>query len=293
MNGKFTHMLLCTDGSDFSEGAIREGLKLAKEFRAKITAFSVIDFNPEFDALAPDLLEKMEEEAASHVRAVKERAEKDGILCSAVVVRSENPYLSIAEEASKIKADLIVVGRRGKTGLKRLLMGSVTKRVIGHAPCNVLVVPRNATFACKNILIATDGSKYSDHAAAEAVNLARGCGVGLVVMTAVHAESSSPLDIVSSQMHRDQIADREMKMAEENIRKVKELAENAQVKAETLILSGSAHEVIVQAAKERDVDLIVMGSHGRTGFDRLLVGSVAERVIGNANCAVLVVKAAE
>ena len=60
---------------------------------------------------------------------------------------------------------MIVMGRRGRTGLKRLMMGSETAKTIGHAPCNVLVVPRAAKLEFKNILIATDGSKYSAAAA--------------------------------------------------------------------------------------------------------------------------------
>jgi nucleotide-binding universal stress UspA family protein len=286
-----SHILICTDGSEYSEGATREGIGLAKKNNAKITALSVIDFNAEFDALAPDLLEKMEEQAAGHVRAVKRQAEKEGVASTAMVTRSETPYLSIAEEASKIKADLIVMGRRGKTGLKRLLIGSVAKRTIGHAPCNVLVIPRNASLACKTILVATDGSHYSESAATEAITMAKGCGADLVVVTAVHAEASAPLDIVSSNMQKDQIAGKEMDIAEKSIKFIKELAVKEQVKATTLIYAGSPADVIIHAAREKKADVIVVGSHGRTGIDRLLMGSVAERVIGTADCATLVVKA--
>ncbi|MBI5641632.1 MAG: universal stress protein [Nitrospirae bacterium] len=287
-----SHIIICTDGSEYSEGAIREGIGLAKKNGAKITALSVIDFNAEFDALAPDLLEKMEEEAAGHVRALKGRAEKEGVSCVGFVTRSENPYLSIAEEASERKADLIVMGRRGRTGLKRLLMGSVTKRTIGHAPCNVLVVPRNAALTCRSILVATDGSKYSEAAAKEAIDLAKSCGADLIVVAAVHAESSAPLDIVSSNMQKDMIAAKEMSAAENSIKLVRELADKKQVKTSALIYAGSPADVIAYTAKEKKADLIVVGSHGRTGIDRLLLGSVAERVIGTAECATLVVKTA-
>jgi len=285
-----SHMLICTDGSEYSEGAVREGIGLAKKNNAKITAVSVIDFNAEFDALAPDLLEKMEEQAAGHVRGVKTRAEKEGLTCNAFVLRSENAYLAIAEEAAKLKADLIVMGRRGRTGLKRLLMGSVAKRTIGHAPCNVLVVPRNAALACRTILVATDGSKYSETAAAEAVAMAKSCGSELIVVTAVHAESLAPLDVVSSQMQKDLIAGVEIATAEKNIKFVRELAEKEQVKTSALTYAGNPAEVIIHAAEEKKADLIVVGSHGRTGIDRMLLGSVAERVIGTAACATLVVK---
>lgn len=285
-----SHIIICTDGSEYSEGAVREGIGLAKKSKARITVLSVIDFNAEFDALAPDLLEKMEEQAAGHVRGVKTLAEKEGLICNAFVLRSENAYLAIAEEATKLKADMIILGRRGKTGMKRLLMGSVAKRTIGHAPCNVLVVPRNATLACKTILVATDGSKYSEAAAAEAVKMAKSCSADLIVVTAVPAESSAPLDIVSSQMQKDLIAGKEMTSAEDNVSFVKTLASKEQVKVFTLIYAGNPAEVINHAAHDKKADLIIVGSHGRTGIDRLLLGSVAERVIGTAECATLVVK---
>ncbi|NJD56883.1 MAG: universal stress protein [Nitrospirae bacterium] len=286
-----SHILICTDGSEYSEGAVREGLMLAKRQQAKVTALMVIDFNAEFDALAPNLLEKMEEEAAGHVRRVKTEAEKEGISCQAMVVRSETPYLSIAEEAAARHVNLIVMGRRGKTGLKRLLIGSVAKRTIGHAPCNVLVIPRKAHLTCRTMVVATDGSKFSEIAAAEAVTMAKACGARLVVVTAVHAESTAPLDIVSSNMQKDMIAGKEMSAAENSVRFVKELAEKENVAVSTLIYAGSPADVIIHASEEKKADLIVVGSHGRTGIDRLLLGSVAERVIGTADCATLVVKA--
>lgn len=285
-----SHIVICTDGSEYSEGAVREGIGLAKKNNAKITALSVIDFNAEFDALAPDLLEKMEEQAAGHVRSVKNLAEKEGLVCNAFVLRSENAYLAIAEEAAKLKADMIIMGRRGKTGLKRLLVGSVAKRTIGHAHCNVLVIPRNAVLTCKTILLATDGSKFSEAAAAEAIGIAKKCGAELIVVTAVHAESLAPLDVVSSQMQKDLIAGVEMAAAEKSITFVRELAEKEGVKISALTYAGSPADVIIHTAREKKADLIVVGSHGRTGIDRLLLGSVAERVIGTADCATLVVK---
>jgi nucleotide-binding universal stress UspA family protein len=186
---------------------------------------------------------------------------------------------------------MIVMGRRGRTGLKRLLIGSVAKRTIGHAPCNVLVIPRKATLDCSTILVATDGSKYSEVAAREAVRMAKSCGADLVVVTAVHAASSAPLDIVTSTMQKDMIASKEMTSAENTIRTAKELAEKEQVKTEAYIYAGNPADVIIHTAKEKKADVIVVGSHGRTGLERLFMGSVAERVIGAADCATLVVKA--
>jgi nucleotide-binding universal stress UspA family protein len=284
------NLLVCTDGSEYSEGAIREAIRLAKTTGAKLTALSVIDFNPEFQALAPGLVDKMEADIRKHLEEVKGKAAAESVEAEAFTLLSDAPYNGIARQAEKVGADLIIMGRRGKTGLKRLLIGSVTKRVIGHASCNVLVVPRGAKLECRKVLCAIDGSVYGDAAAREAVMIARRCGSELTFISVVHAETTSPLDIVHSQMHRDLIAENELRIAESCLKSAGERAEEENIRSECLVLAGRSYEVIVKSATERGADLIVMGSHGRTGVDRLLMGSVTERVVGNAECAVLVVK---
>jgi nucleotide-binding universal stress UspA family protein len=164
------------------------------------------------------------------------------------------------------------MGTHGKTEMKRLMMGSVTALVIGHAPCNVLVLPLNAKVECKNVLIATDGSKYSDSAASEAIGIAKRCGSSLIVISV----ASSDADLGS---------------AINNVNKVSKIAEEEGIKVKSVVAKGKPYEAIVETSKQKEVDLIVVGSHGRTGLTRLLMGSVTERVIGHAEAAVLVVKA--
>ena len=269
---KLARLVLPTDGSEFSEGAVREAINLAKTCSSKLIAVSVIEINPEYETIAPQLVEKEEKEAREHLESVKARALKEGVDCEIIAHQGEEPYRYIVEEAERNKADMIVMGRRGRTGLKRLMMGSETARTIGYAPCNVLVVPRAAKLEFKNILIATDGSKYSAAAASEAVGIAKRCGSSLIALSVIYS-------------------DVDKKCAEENIKKIKGLAEKEGVKVDALIAEGRPFEVVVNTAKNKNADAIVIGSHGRTALARLLMGSVAERVIGTAECAVLVVKA--
>jgi nucleotide-binding universal stress UspA family protein len=135
---KTGNLLLATDGSEFSEEAVRESISLAKTSGSKVTALTVVEFNPEFDALAPDFIEKMESEAVAYINSIKERAEKEGVDCEALVERGI-PYEVILNKAKEKHADMILMGSHGRTGIERLLMGSVTERVIGHAECDVLV----------------------------------------------------------------------------------------------------------------------------------------------------------
>jgi len=137
----FEKILLATDGSESVEAAIQEAINIARVCSSRLYILSVVDVNPEFEALAPNVVEKAETETKGHVDSVKKRAEKEGISCETIVHQGEEPYRFIVDEAKKTKVDMIVMGSHGRTGLKRLMMGSVTARVIGHAPCKVLVVP--------------------------------------------------------------------------------------------------------------------------------------------------------
>ncbi len=287
---KLEKLLLSTDGTEFSEGAVREAISLAKRCSSKLLAVSVVETNPEYEAIAPQLVEKAEKETRRILESVKERASKEGVDCDIIARQGEDVYQYITEEASKNKASMIIMGRRGRKGLKRLLMGSETARVIGHSPCSVLIVPRAARIEYKNILVATDGSRYSEAAVSEAITIAKRCNAALFAISVVPSEAGSPFDIVHTEMHKELISDKEVKMAECLIRDTKELAEKEGVSTQGFIYSGKPYDAIVNMAKEKHADLIVVGSHGRTGLAKILMGSVTERVIGLSECAVLVVK---
>ena len=265
-------LLIASDGSEFSINAIREAINLAKICSSKLIAVSVIKTNLEFESILPQVVEKDEQKAIKHLESVKAQAKKEGVDCTTIVTLSEEPYQDIVDHASKNNVDMIIMGTHGKTGMKRLMMGSVTAKVIGHAPCNILVFPPNAKVECKNVLIATDGSKYSEAAASEALGIAKRCGSSLTVISV----ASSDAEITS---------------AKDNVKKVSEAAEKEGVKTTSLVTKGKSYEAIIETSKQKKADLIIVGSHGRTGLDRLLMGSVTERVIGHAEAAVLVVKA--
>jgi nucleotide-binding universal stress UspA family protein len=137
----FERLLLATDGSESAEAAIQEAINIAKVCSSRLYVISVVEVNPEYEALAPNIVEKAETETKDHLAAIKKKAEKEGISCEIIAHQGEEPYRFIVDEAAKIKVDMIVMGSHGRTGIKRLMMGSVTSRVIGHAPCKVLVVP--------------------------------------------------------------------------------------------------------------------------------------------------------
>jgi len=274
-------LLAATDGSKFSQSAIREATNLAKICSAKLITLSVVTTNPEFEEIAPKIIEKAEQEARAHLEPVKAMASGQGVECEIILYRSAEPFQGIVDIAAKNRADMIIMGTHGRTALRRLMMGSVTAKVIGHAPCNVLVVPLDAKIGYRTILLATDGSRYSDAAASEAFGIAKRCGSSLIILSVAYTdeELESPDEAV------------EIASAEENVKKVVGSAKEEGIKTEGLTLRGNPYKVIVETSRRRLADLIVVGSHGRTGLERLLMGSVTERVIGHAESAVLVVRA--
>ncbi len=265
-------LLVATDGSIFSENAIREAINLAKTCSSKLIAVSVVKTNPEFEDLVPLVIEKAEKEVREHLESIKSRASKEGVDCEMVVHRSEEPFQDIVNDASKNQVDMIIIGTHGRTGLKRLMMGSVTAKVIGHAPCKVLVIPKDARLTLEKILIATDGSIFSELASREAISIAKRCGSSLIALSVAKRDENLPA-------------------AKESVDMVRQVAEKEGIKVEALTPKGIPFEVIVKTAAQKNAGLIIMGSHGRTGTERLLMGSVTERVIGHSESAVLVVKA--
>ena len=167
---------------------------------------------------------------------------------------------------------MIVVGKHGRSGLMKVLMGQVAAKVIGHSPCKVLVVPKEAEIEFRTILIATDGSIHSTAAASEAIGIAKRSGSKVIAVSVIGVE-----------------ADKEA--ANTYLNKIISLARQENVPAEALTPIGKPHESIVEIAGGRGVDLIVMGTYGKTGFKKFLMGSTTEKVVGHANCAVLAVRA--
>lgn len=235
---KLEKLLLSTDGSEFSEGAVRESINLAKTCGSKLYTVSVIEVNPEFVALAPQVVEKFEKETRVHLESIKTRASNEGVDCEIIAHEGEEPFQYIVDEAAKKQVEMIIMGRRGRTGLKRLMMGSVTAKVIGHAPCKVLIVPKAAKVTYKNILIATDGSKYSEAASREAISIAKRTGSDLIVLSVASKNANLPA-------------------AKKSVDKIKENAEREGIKVKTLTPRGTPYEVIVKTAKEKDRKSVV------------------------------------
>ncbi len=269
--GRFDKILLATDGSDFSAGATRVAVAMAAKAGAKLSAITVL---PEPDGVAPELIEEKRKSAEAILDRVRKAAEAANVTCETNARYGRDPYEVIVKEIRDNHPDVAVLGRRGRRGLARFMLGDATAKVIGHAPCSVLVVPETSDM-WGPILVATDGSRSSDAACVTAARLAHVYNSPLSVMSVMVPSHSETRQAEASQI----------------VERVAAALKKDDIPVEGLVERGIAEEVILDAAKRRRIGLIVLGSHGRTGLGRILFGSKAERVIEHAPCSVMVVKA--
>lgn len=277
MFGEVKTVALATDGSTFNEGAVHEALLFCQTCKANLLILHVIGVDTELATYAHATVAEEQDRAKEYMARIQQMAADSNVECTTIIEESYQPDKSIVELARKHHADVIVMGRHGKKGLTQLLVGNMTSKIIGHGFPRVLVVPQNSSITGEKLLLATDGSKHSEQATAEVLNMGQNCPM---------AKKIYVLSVAASDKQLDEARER----AEQVCARAKALG----VKAECLPLSatGRPFEVIIETAKEKDVDLIFLGGHGR-GLSKLLMGHVTEKVIGRSSCAVLVVEREE
>lgn len=274
--GRFERILVASDGSEFSAAAVREAIDMAKRCGAAVHLMSLVAPGVEHEALGESILKQELGAARAHLDGIQAQARVAGVACETHLVQGNQIDREILDLAERIRADVIVMGRRGRRGLARLMLGHATAQVIGQAHCNVLVVPRAAKVEGRRIVLATDGSRYADAAAVTAEALARVC--------------RTPVTVAS--VTTDEQAPEARAEAVQAVDRVVALMRSEGTAAEGKVLQGEPACAITQEARQAGADLIVTASHGRRGLERALIGSTSERILNTTECAVLVVKAA-
>jgi nucleotide-binding universal stress UspA family protein len=283
--GTYRKILVAIDGSDFSLHALRQSFKLAFHEGSWITVVSVAPrYEGDLSLVGVgNVLGTLRSYCEIALSKAKEVAKSSGALIKTVCEEGE-PHERIIDLAEAENCDLIVMGRKGLSGIERVFVGSVAARVIGYSQKDVLVIPAHSELGWQRVLLATDGSRYGQVAAERAIDFARAYGGELKVISVVD---------VPSAMYgvAPQVVDDMVKKAKGYVGEVKTRADSVGIKAETFVLEGEeAYRKITEFAKEHDINTIFLGSHGRTGLKRLLMGSVAEKTIGYAHCPVLVIR---
>ena len=280
---RYRKILVAVDGSDSSKNAFRQACRIARDDKSWITVLTAIPlFEDQFDVLSmkEKVTRTLREEGDKILAGIKKVAEEEDAYIRQII-KEGSPFEVKLNSAEENNYDLIVMGRRGISHLERALVGSVTAGVIAHSRRDVLVIPKDTILGWENILLSTDGSKYSAISSNKAIELAKSYGSNLTAVSIV--------DVT------DEFYTEAPDAVEELIRKAKQYVEDIQKRANglsinTLVQEGETYEVITDLARELMSNVIVMGSHGRTGVKRFLIGNVAEKVIGYAPCPVLIAK---
>ena len=212
-----------------------------------------------------------------------ERLKEIGIPTEVVVTRGD-PRQLIPFFARKWSSDLIFVRAHVRKDLEHWMLGSVARAVVTTAPCTVQIVrdlaeDRTLTLdSGRRVLLATDGSETSAAAARAVAGRPWPEGSEFKIVSV-----DEPWALKSSSVRNDE-------QAHEAFSSALKILASAGLKATGAVLSGNPKEVLLEEAQKMDADLIVVGSHGRRGFKRFLLGSVSEAVAMNAHCSVLVVR---
>jgi len=198
---------------------------------------------------------------------------------------------AIVDLAREVGADLVVMGTRGHTGLKHVLLGSVAEHTVRDGPCAVLTVKggeMTAMGTIEKIIVAVDFSEHADQALEVAVEFAKQFGAELHLVHAldVRIPVMTPYEVVIPTAFIEQARGAVASKLEVLVQKVA----TEGVTATSHVSEVPAASAIVDLAEKLGADLIVMGTRGHTGLKHVLLGSVAERTLRHAPCSVLTVK---
>lgn len=280
---KYRKILVAYDGSESAKTALAAGCALAARHNCWIKVLAVVPaYDGDLELIGvSNIKETIEGPGQELLAEARRRAEGYGVHVLTNLEQGE-PFERIVHVAHEENCDLIVMGRSGLSHLERELMGGVTARVIGHTGKQVLVVPENVQFDPGNILVAADGSTNSEAALEHAYCVAGENGSSL---TAVRVVPSNEEMIALAPDHIRQMVEHAL----EYMHKLEEQCRDRGMRLNTFVREGEPHAEITKLADDLNASLIIMGTHGRKGLSRLLMGSVTERTIGYANCPVMVI----
>lgn len=266
----FQRLLLATEHSEFDSGAEAVGFALARRCDLPLAGVLPVVSNPEYEMVAPALAARADAQAAERRMGLEAAAQAHGVALDLKVRRGPEAYDEIVAEARERAADLIVIRRRGQRGLlANLLVGEMVGKVVAHATCSVLVAPRGASMWQRRVLVGVDPRSPDRGSLAAAAAIAAECGLPLRLVC-----------VVTDGAARAQ--------AEQALAGALLLARAVHPDSDGELRVGRAHEALIAAARDAGADLLVVARHGGSELARAWIGGTAQKVIGLAECPVLV-----
>lgn len=291
-----TKIVVGTDFSEQAEIAMEHAMAVARHSGGSITLLhalnlSVDAYNAAYVTPIPDLYaaqaKEIQMDARTKLEATRERYLGQGVELSHVFV-DQLAGNSIVSMSKEMEADLVVVGSHGRGWFKGLLLGSVSHRVAKYAECDVLVArgtsPTPGSY--KNILIPTDFSETSKLVMQRALEvLAPGGTIELLHAWQLPGGPATYWGAVGPGF-RESLRRSAMDFGEKAMREVA----GPGVQLSFTQVEGEARDAIKDAVAEGSFDLVMMGTHGRRGLERLLLGSVAESMVRSLEVPVYLVR---
>lgn len=266
----FARPMLVTERTEFDAGAERVAFELAHRCRVALRAVVPYVTNPEFEVAAPALFSRAQNDAADRADALRAAAAAAGVDATVVVRGGPEMYVEVLEQALEDAVDLIVARRRGRRGfLARALIGDMVRHVITHASCPLLIVPQDAALPQRQVLLAIDPAAPSAGLIGMAIETASICSLPMHLLC-VAAEAGDPA-------------------AGRTLAAAADAANGCGLSVTTEV--GAGHHIaeqILQTAVRVRADLIAVARHSDDVRRHAWLGGVAHKVIGLADCPVLV-----
>lgn len=297
----FRKILVPLDGSKLAERALDPALRIAFQQGSEVTLLRA----PVIEGMAVPMAEPLGgvglfwpegaeqtavHEARKYLENVKKRYRGRGVPLSMRLAEGDAAEVILATARAR-NFDLVAMSSHGYSGLTRLVLGSVTEQVLHGIGCPVLVI--RSQDPVRHILIALDRSATSEQALEPGLETARALGARVTLLHA--CEPKDPVDR-EAQGHGPIEHGVGSTLQESGPLEVQDyLSEMARrysdsgVQVETALTSLPVADKILDYAQAHDVDMIAMGTHGRTGFQKLVHGSITERVLHAGCCSMLIV----
>jgi len=286
----FQKILCPIDFSAGSQTAMSVAVRLAWESDAELVLVHAWHVPPpaipvEY-TFPPQTLELLRDDAQRGLDAAVRDAAALGAKRVSSLLLTAVPWRAIIDTLDDPTFDLVVIGTHGRTGVARILLGSVAEKVVRHAPCPVLTVhPDGESRPFLHVLCPVDFSDSSRLAVELAGGLVQPGGAGITLLHVVEA----PVSYAGELRDPELVRDLDRRSAEHLEGWAAALRAKLAVPVRTVCRVGWAGaETIAAIEHDPTIDLVVVGSHGKTGLKRLVLGSVAEKIVRHARRPVLV-----
>jgi nucleotide-binding universal stress UspA family protein len=287
-------VLVPLDGSELSESILPFAAEIAERAGAEILLVTAVQPVGVWDATATAINWEREEKAAKdYIRTVEQRMTAQGHNVRSRAFSGDAAEV-ILDAAEKEEADLVTMTTHGRSGVMRWLLGSIADRVVQHARVPVMLV-RTAegqplpSPAAERILVPLDGSETAAGALPFVKDYAELFDASLILFHAVSPVGTYPgFETANAQIVGD-LLDTMQKEAEEMLAETAKKLKSEGLKVETAVTLSLAADGILEAAEKSKAGLIAIGTHGRSGITRAVVGSVANAVLRRSKLPCLLV----